>query len=552
MTSLSFSAKLGSEPCDRPITAGCRKNMVPQPKLRSELRPDDSQIDPTRTLEQYILSGFPPDLALDLILNELVVRAAEATRASAAALALARGDEMVCRAATGHIAPALGVPLNPRDGLSGACVQTHQPQLSVDTEFDPRVDSEVSRRLGIRSILIVPVFEATARATNLDETSIGPGRENGSQFSGVLEVFSTSAAAFSDTHQKLLEGFADECARVRRAAIEFRQRKAPILFVPPTPGPVQVQPVSMPGSSSDTGLAFAPGLIQGVKPGSEPEPEPEPELVPASASSVLTDSNYAPVRRLPYEGWAIVLGALAIFATVAVSFLIGSRVGWLGSDARHTQISQPTTSAPQAAGACAGIGGPGCPSEHDAATTAAAGHRLHSASSKQSTEKTRAQKSANSSEDELVVYDKGKVIFRLKSDPKKADAAKGEQKTEEKAQPNSIRQESDSSVGATPATNIASSNVSLSPSEAEALLLSRIEPQYPAEALAENRAGNVVLKVQVSRDGTVSATHALRGDPVLAAAAAEAVRNWRYQPYLSHGQPSPFQTDVTLNFMPSN
>src|SRR5271155_686942 len=58
LTSLSFSAKLGSEPCERPITAGCRKNMVPQPKLRSEFRPDDSQIDPTRTLEQYILSGF--------------------------------------------------------------------------------------------------------------------------------------------------------------------------------------------------------------------------------------------------------------------------------------------------------------------------------------------------------------------------------------------------------------------------------------------------------------------------------------------------------------
>src|SRR5580704_4016944 len=137
--------------------------MFPQPMPRSEFHPDDSadlsSSDLISILEQHLLAGFPPDLALDLVLNELVVRAAEATRASAAALALVRGEEMVCRAATGNLAPDLGVPLNTRDGLSGACLQTRQPQLSVDTEFDPRVDPAISRRLGIRSILIVPVFD---------------------------------------------------------------------------------------------------------------------------------------------------------------------------------------------------------------------------------------------------------------------------------------------------------------------------------------------------------------------------------------------------------
>src|SRR5260370_29091650 len=114
--------------------------MYPPPMSRPEFRPDDSHLHLTRTLEQHFLAGLSPDLALDLVLNEIVVRAAQATRASAAALALARGDEMVCRAATGHLAPDLGVPLNSRDGLSGACLQTRQPQLSVDTQFDPRVD----------------------------------------------------------------------------------------------------------------------------------------------------------------------------------------------------------------------------------------------------------------------------------------------------------------------------------------------------------------------------------------------------------------------------
>src|ERR1700730_11334998 len=181
--------------------------MFPHPMSRSEFRPDESHPDLTRLLEENLLAGFPLDLALDLVLNELVVRAAEAT------LARARGDEMVGRAATGHLAPDLGVPLTPRDGLSGACLQTRQPQLSVDTEFDPRVDPDVSRRLGIRSILIVPIFDI-----------------NNAQFTGVLEVFSSSPAAFSNSDQKLLEGFAEECAHIRQTAIERGERKPAAAF----------------------------------------------------------------------------------------------------------------------------------------------------------------------------------------------------------------------------------------------------------------------------------------------------------------------------------
>src|SRR5271165_2184368 len=137
--------------------------MFPHPMSRSEFQADDSSPDPTQTLEQHLFAGFPPDLALDLVLNELVVRAAEATRASAAALALLRGDEMVCRAATGRLAPDLGIPLNTRDGLSGACLKTHQPQLSVDTESDPRVATATPRGLGIRASLIVPVYDRSDR-----------------------------------------------------------------------------------------------------------------------------------------------------------------------------------------------------------------------------------------------------------------------------------------------------------------------------------------------------------------------------------------------------
>ena len=76
------------------------------------------------------------DLALDLVLNEIVEHARLATGATAAAIALARGDEIVCRATTGANAPDLGVQLNVNSGLSGACV--HSTEWSGGA-FHPRV-----------------------------------------------------------------------------------------------------------------------------------------------------------------------------------------------------------------------------------------------------------------------------------------------------------------------------------------------------------------------------------------------------------------------------
>src|SRR6266853_4452681 len=381
--------------------------MFPQSMSRPEFRPDDSHLDLTRLLEQHILTGFPPDLALDLVLNELVVRAAEATRASAAAIALARGDEMVCRAATGHLAPDLGIPLNTRDGLSGACLQTRQPQLSVDTEFDPRVDPAISRRLGIRSILIVPVFDM-----------------NNAQFTGVLEVFSTSPAAFSNSDQKRLEGFAEECARIRQAAIELSQRK----------------PVA---------AAASPKLIP-------------PELIaPEFTAPEFAAPSPQPARRSPYEAWTLVLASLVILATIAVSFLIGYRIGWLRTTASRIQTSQPVRAG--TAKSCVGTAAPGCPAEQSSAATTAA-HRANKASPGKAS--AIASTHTSLAADELVVYEKGKVIFRMKPAPAKLDQTK-------------LTTTKIATTKLAPAQS-----VWLSTAQAETRLLRRTEPQYPPSALA--------------------------------------------------------------------
>ncbi|MGA7294864.1 MAG: TonB family protein [Terriglobales bacterium] len=500
------------------------------PDVRSEDRPDDAHPDATVTLEQHLLAGFPPDLALDLVLNELVVRAAEATHASAAALALIRGDEMVCRAATGHLAPDLGVPINTHDGLSGACLETRQPQLSVDTEFDPRVDPIISRRLGIRSILIVPVFD---------------GSNKNAQFTGILEVFSSSPAAFSNNDQKLLEDFADECVRIRQAAIELSQRKP--AAVPKDLSANDVPPHDLVPTDPASGDLTAKDVVKDVVP---PEPGSFELLSPLlSPKDTLPEvATVVPLRRPKYESWALVLGALTILATITVSFMIGYRIGWLRPAPRlqtspiqaGAEPQSPETTAPQQTN----------PPSSERALGKRASQRRASEKSSVNTSK-RKSPTETSSEDELVVYEKGKVIFRMEKPAPSATPSAVSQSNPPATIPDTTKPESDAIVEASSTTRIDAAPagpVRLSPAQAESRLLSRTEPHYPPEALAAHRAGSVVLEVHVAEDGTVSSVRTLTGDPILAAAAAEAVRNWRYQPYRQHDRPTQFETDVTLSF----
>jgi TonB family protein len=140
------------------------------------------------------------DLALDLVLNDIGERARAATSATAAAIALARAGEIVCRATTGENAPDLGVPLNTQAGLSAACVQTRQWQHCEDTELDDRVDPEVCRRLGVRSIVVFPILKKA-------------------ELLGIIEIFGSRPRAFSSREIGILEALSREVVEsVDRAA----------------------------------------------------------------------------------------------------------------------------------------------------------------------------------------------------------------------------------------------------------------------------------------------------------------------------------------------
>jgi TonB family protein len=90
--------------------------------------------------------------------------------------------------------------------------------------------------------------------------------------------------------------------------------------------------------------------------------------------------------------------------------------------------------------------------------------------------------------------------------------------------------------------------VRLSRSVSQGLVGKKVEPDYPDEAREKHIQGEVVLHIIVSRDGDVTHVDLVSGPPMLEAAATNAVRQWKYQPYLLNGHPMQVDTEAVVNF----
>src|SRR5712671_4941229 len=79
-------------------------------------------------------------------------------------------------------------------------------------------------------------------------------------------------------------------------------------------------------------------------------------------------------------------------------------------------------------------------------------------------------------------------------------------------------------------------------------LIKRVQPNYPPLARQARIQGTVVLQAEISKDGTIQNLQLISGHPMLAPAAIEAVKQWRYKPYLLNGEPVAVDTQVQVNF----
>jgi periplasmic protein TonB len=82
----------------------------------------------------------------------------------------------------------------------------------------------------------------------------------------------------------------------------------------------------------------------------------------------------------------------------------------------------------------------------------------------------------------------------------------------------------------------------------QGLLVKKIPPAYPKTALAMHIEGTVELTATVSKSGDITSVKLLKGDATLARAAMDAVKEWKYKPYLLNGEPVEIQTQVTVSF----
>jgi periplasmic protein TonB len=83
---------------------------------------------------------------------------------------------------------------------------------------------------------------------------------------------------------------------------------------------------------------------------------------------------------------------------------------------------------------------------------------------------------------------------------------------------------------------------------AEANLIHDVPPKYPAAAGRARIEGTVELMAVIGKDGSVQDVHVESGLPVLAQAAVDAVKQWRYKPYLLNGSPVEVESRITINF----
>jgi TonB family protein len=520
-------------PQTAPESAGSQANA---PGFESEL----FESDLAELAAKFAAHGgesFPADLsaelALEIVLNEIVEQACLATGATGAAVVLERDGEMVCRASSGPTAPELGSRQDVASGLSGECIRTGQTQRCDDAETDPRADAAASQRLGVRSAMVLPLVDGS----------------RGGRVVGLFEVFSPRAWAFGDRDERTLEALSVRVMRNLERAAEPPES----LF-----GSLVASPLE-----SSVGAGIESGVQSGVEDRIEApvwssvDGVPAAELLPDNSqlswetASVVVPIPVAiedepgpaelvslgPSRRFDVVGWA--LGAVVLACTVLMAVLVVERMGpqharstraTVGRASVRQAVARPTTAASGATNSEVTVSSvknasqPGGPIPTVAALPASS-----PAASAPIAVGSHARSVAPAGS--LLVFENGKEVFRLPPSQGQAEQPSTTQAAVEKA------------ASVTPERVVA-----LSPAAAESSLIHRVEPEYPEEARNRQLQGPVVLDIHIGQNGTVLDTKLVSGEPLLADAAVAAVSQWRFRPRLVDGAPAEMQTRITLNF----
>ena len=433
------------------------------------------------------------DLALDLVLNEIVQQTRLATGATGAAIALIRNNKMACRATIGSNSPDLGVHLDPESGLSGACVQSAAVQICGDTEIDDRVDTEACRQLGVRSILVLPLLD-------------------NSRLIGIFEILSPLPNAFGEREVQTLQALA---RRIIHLTHEAEEATKPI-----------------PLADNPSSLFASPQISQSKT------PTAQPAMAALFNTKKPTEQDPGGVTRRRRDPLAEVLSALLVGFVLLLGWMLG-RSTWRNLPlskirANSSKGHNPALQQPQAVS----------PPVKQAENNNSKERTVIASTAKRSMRTTGGASKETPPPGALVIYQNGKVIFWAPPATQESDTDTIQEHAESQPtpSPDQIVHRALKMESAKPKL------LQVSPEVAASRLIRRVDPQYPTGAREQPVRGVVVLQAWIGIDGYVGKLKLMSGDLRLAGAAIGAVRQWQYQPYYVNGRAVDVQTEITINF----
>jgi TonB family protein len=424
--------------------------------------------------------------SLDENLNAISEAAQLLTGGTGAALAMMRNGAIVCVGRSGETAPPLGARLSLNSGISGECLRKGVPLRCDDAFEDNLADPEVCRELGLRSIVALPLRGPTGVI-------------------GILEAFSSRPQAFSEEQIYFLtelSGLAEAASRRGcEGKLDFRRKpEAPEAQSPSLASiPVPVQKAPSLGLRKGSlgvyirrywtmGAALAALLVViaswNVKPGS-----PRPAV--GRVSSLQVQSASPPSPAIPEASGAF--EAALRFKPSPARSLEGS-----GAATRIARAAPPSAIADMV---------------------------VHPANS--------------------GVQDANGSSSPVAASPLIAESRTALAAPEATAPIPSAAELSNLAPG-TPALPKLSTPVFQGIKGGT--LERKVLPVYPRQALETRIEGDVVLEATVAENGQVQNLVVIRGHPLLANAAVQAVSKWQYHPFLLNGEPVRKQTRITVTF----
>jgi len=289
--------------------------------------------DPGNPLRSTTPKISREEFRLDEVLELVAQRALSITGSDGVAVALADDNAIICRASAGDISPLPGIKLDPNSGFSGVCLRSGQTIRCDDSETDSRVNAQVCRTLGTRSMIAVPL-SAKQRVI------------------GLIEAFSKEAYGFNDSDVRSLNLLGELILAAIRPEEEDRLAEISRKIVVPEPArlPDETEVLAQPKSARllvdekftpmPVRATAEPAKIEAtLSTKSEPAPlQEDTERANASAEQIRESFSAAPFlsehalpkpKELEAPGQMPGQRSVGGIALIAASVLVAVGLGWL-------------------------------------------------------------------------------------------------------------------------------------------------------------------------------------------------------------------------------